>query len=138
MYAASYQNKPVPSKTSLNEIIGYLTQNKVDTVVTDFWYGPPLRFWSSDRINYAPQINCNQPLPFDSRKDWYIPQKDKKTALIIDRGGLNYGYWSCTDSDLIRIYGTPVSKAKTPGVKSGETVSVWIYNYDVLFLDILL
>jgi hypothetical protein len=130
-YALRDQTKPAPSKESINNLIGYLTENKVNTIVTDFWYGPPIRFWSSDRITYAPQINCNKPLSFDSREDWYVPQKGIRSALVIDRGGLNYGYWSCTDEQLVTIYDEPVKRATTPGINPGETVHVWIYDYDV-------
>ena len=125
------QIKPAPSKTSINQIITYLTENKVRTVVTDFWYGPPIRFWSSNYISYAPQINCDKPIPFDSRQDWYVPQKGLRTALIIDRGGMNYGYWSCTDQDLIQIYGEPASRTELAGIGVGQVVKIWLYNYDV-------
>ncbi len=131
MYRIQGQIKPVPSKTSINQIIGYLSANKVDTVITDFWYGPPLRFWSSDRIHYAPLIKCNKPIPFDSRQDWYVARKGIKTALIIDRGGLNFGYWSCTDQDLIRMYGEPASKTEAEGIGTNEPIKIWIYNYDI-------
>ncbi|MBL8030709.1 MAG: hypothetical protein JNK33_00065 [Candidatus Doudnabacteria bacterium] len=130
-YKVQNQIKPVPSKTSINQIIGYLTANKVDTIVTDFWYGPPIRFWSSNRISYTPQINCNKPVPFDSREDWYRPQKGIKTALIIDRGGLNYGYWSCSDQDLVKIYGEPASRTEAAGIRTGDVIKIWIYDYDV-------
>lgn len=130
-YALQNQNKPVPSKASVDELIGYLTANHIDEIVTDFWYGPPIRFWSSDKIQYAPVITCKYPIPFDSRADWYQPVKGKKTALIIDRGGLNFGYWSCTDDELKQIYGEPAAQTEAAGIHPGEIVKVWVYDYDV-------
>lgn len=130
-YRTENANKAVPATQDLNYIIAVLKENNVNRVVTDFWYGPPLRFLSQDQIQYAPQIGCNRPLSFDSREDWYKPEKGIKSALIIDRGGMNFGYWGCTDEKLVQIYGKPVKEITASGVRPEDTVKIWIYDYDV-------
>lgn len=129
-YAYEDQNKRVPSRASINEISNILRNNQVKQVVTDFWYGPPLAFWTKGEISYAPQMFCNAPMSFDSRSDWFIPQENIKSALLIDRGGLNYWYWQCSDSELIKIYGKPIKEILVDGVTTNEKVKIWIYNYD--------
>lgn len=130
-YRTENAGKAVPATQDLHYIIAVLKENKVNRVVTDFWYGPPLRFLSQDQIQYAPQIGCNRPLSFDSREDWYKPEKGIKSALIIDRGGMNFGYWGCTDEKLIQIYGKPLKEVTASGVRPEDTVKIWIYDYDV-------
>lgn len=129
-YALEDSQKPVPSKASVDQIIGILDENKVGKIVTDFWYGPPIRFWSNDRIKYAPQINCNRPLPFDSREDWFKPQPGRSALIVDRRSALNYGYWGCTDQQLMQIYGKPVKEITVPGITPGDLVNIWIYEHD--------
>jgi|GEM_PF-2402166 len=130
-YATAIANKPSPTRASVDEIIGILAKNGVSKVVTDFWYGPPIRFWSNNVIRYAPQIQCDRPLPFDSREDWFMTQKDVKSALVVDRGGMNFGYWGCTDEELAKIYGEPVKKFTVDGIDEGDVVDLWLYDKDV-------
>jgi len=129
-YKLTSQNNQY-SRTSLNTIIGVLKKNDVHEIVTDYWYGPPIKFWSHNTINFAQEVGCDQPLPFNTRQDWFKPQPNIKSALIVDRGEMNLGYWACTNSQLVSIYGNPIKKVIVPGINPNTHVTIWIYNYDV-------
>jgi hypothetical protein len=130
-YKLDTQQEPTPSKASVENLITILKHNDVHEILTDYWYGPPIRFLSNDTISFAPEINCNQPLSFSTRKDWFTSLPSGKSALIIDRGGLNFGYWACTNQQLIQMYGNPIKKITVPGITSNAPVEVWVYDYDV-------
>jgi hypothetical protein len=130
-YKLDTQLAPTPSRTSVNNIISILKRNNVHEVLTDYWYGPPIRFWSRNSISFALQVGCNQPMPFSAREDWFTPQTNIKSALIIDRGGLFFTNWSCSDDQLRQIYGNPSKELEVAGITPGTHVDIWIYNYDV-------
>jgi len=87
-----------PSRDSINQIITHLQDNNVTQVSADYWYGHVLRFWSNDAIKIAPIVSCDKSLLTNPSDTLFTKQKHN-TALIIDRGDRNYGFWSCTDSD---------------------------------------
>ena len=124
-YKVAAQQENV-SRFSIINIITVLKHNDVHEVLTDYEYGPPIRFWSSNSINYAPQTGCDNSFPFNVREDWFMPQKGIKSALIIDHSG-----WGCTNEQLVRIYGKPIKRISAPGMTTNSTIDIWIYNYDV-------
>lgn len=125
--SGSQQLELAPSRASINSIIGILKSNDVHTVLADYWYGPVIGFWSNNSINVAPQEGCSQPVLPGSLNSAFTHQKGIKSALIIDRGGLNYAYWACTDPQLVQIFGTPSQELTVPGV-TATPVEIWIYN----------
>ena len=120
-----------PLRSSVNEIITILNSNTVSKVATDYWYGHTLRFWSADPALVASQAGCNSTQPSvitAPNGDVFTHQKGINTALIIDRGGLNYGFWTCTDAQLIEMYGAPSKQLEVPGAAPGTVVKIWIYE----------
>jgi hypothetical protein len=124
----SQQLELTPTRTNVNNLISILKTNHVSTVLSDYWYGPVIAFWSNSTINIAAQEGCSLPLPSSSFAEYhYTHQKGMKAALIIDRGGLNYGYWTCTNAQIAHIYGTPSKKVQISGAALDTTVNIWIY-----------
>jgi len=116
--------------------------NDIHTLVTGYWYGATVRFWSQNRIQYANVMDCNLPGPtFNMRWSWYKPSSSvKRSALIVDRTGNDAGSWKCSNQDLIRIYGQPEKVISIPISPDpvGEPVKtelgqvqMWIYGYDL-------
>jgi hypothetical protein len=127
-YKSGVQLELAPSRDSINQILYALQSNDVHEVVSDYWYGPVLRFWSNDSINLAQTSGCSLPLTATVEKEGQFTRREGvKSAVIIDRGGLNYAYWACTNEQVEQIYGTPSKKLEAPGVTS-TPVEIWIYN----------
>jgi len=122
-------NLTQPSQTILKEISSDLNKDNVTEALTGYWYGASLRFWSNNTINFAVISSCNIPFGFNVREDWYKPSDDKLTALVINRP--NDGYWNCSDTQLLSIYGNPIKKQLIQGGLPGTYVDIWVYNYDV-------
>lgn len=119
------------SQTNLGKITSILKEDKVHEALTGFWYGSALRFESQDAIVDIPITGCNRPHVVDIRKDWYKPQNNIKTALIVDHLGPDAGFWSCSDEQLIEIYGHPAKKQQAVGAFTNTPIEIWTYNYDV-------
>jgi hypothetical protein len=102
----------------------YLQQEGVSDIITGYWEGSTLRFWSEDTIDFAPVNGCKYPFSINTRVDWYAPESGK-SALLVSRSGPDAQFWQCDDQTLMQIYGQPTSR-KTVG--DGE---IWIYDTDV-------
>jgi hypothetical protein len=122
-YKSGAQMELAPSRDSINQIIDILRQNKVNTVLADYWYAPVLTFWSNNEFGLAAQPTCAP----TGQGPQFTHKKGTKAAIIIDRGGLNYAFWNCSDQHVEQTYGTPVKKLEVPGVTSNP-VQIWIYN----------
>ena len=118
----------VPPRSSVDSVISTLRSNDVHEVLTDYWYGPVIRFWSNNSINLAQELGCNPSSLSATQPDQFVRRKGIKTALIIDRGGLNYAYWACSDPQLLQLYGTPSKELTVEGVTPSTPVEIWIYN----------
>ena len=107
-------------------MIYYLRKNNVTEVSADYWYGHVIRFWSNNTIAISSVVNCDK----NALKDpsTLFTNKKHNTALIIDRGERNYGFWSCTDEQLTQIYGTPNNAYEVAGAGPNEPVKIWIYK----------
>lgn len=122
-YKSGIQMELAPSRGSINQIIDILRQNNVSTVMADYWYAPPVTFWSDNEFGLVPQ-SCGTA----GHGTQFTNQKSKSSAaLIIDRGGLNYAFWNCSDQQITHDYGTPAKKLEVPGVTSNP-VQIWIYS----------
>jgi len=115
------------SRDSINQIIYHLKNNNVTQVSADYWYGHVLRFWSNNTIGIASVVNCDESMLTTPNTILFTKQKHN-TALIIDRGERNYGFWKCSDSQLLRIYGEPSKKYEVAGAGPNEPVKIWIYE----------
>lgn len=119
-------------KNSLRQISKIIDENKVDTVLSGYWYGASTKFYANNSVDFATITTCNHPAPtYNYRRSFYSPsQSTLKSAIIIDRDGPDSPYWSCTDEQLHAIYGEPVEKTTIDGVNSSK-VQILIYNYDL-------
>lgn len=104
--------------------------NHVQLVISGYWYGSAVRFWSHNQLQFTSVAGCNIPQPtFNTRSSWYIPSSSiHTTALVIVHKGIDASYWTCSTSDLLRIYGQP---AKTIKVETPDQPELWIYNHDI-------
>jgi hypothetical protein len=116
-----------PSRATINSIDSILEANDVTKISADYWYGPVIGFWTNDSINLAQEVGCNQNTIANSGAP-FTAQKGVNTALIVDRGGLNYDFWTCTDAQLKQYYGTPTQTYYVPGAAPNTTVEVWVYH----------
>ncbi|HSX00438.1 MAG TPA: hypothetical protein VLH38_05370 [Patescibacteria group bacterium] len=105
-------------------------KHHIQLLVTGYWYGSTTRFWSHDTVNATSVAGCNIPQPtFNTRLSWYkIDPAIHSTALVVVHKGVDAGYWTCSDDQLVHIYGTP---AKIIQVNTGDQPDLWLYNYDV-------
>ena len=115
------------SRDSINQIIYHLKENDVKQVSVDYWYGDVLRFWAHDTIGIAPVLGCDESLLTAPNTTLFTKQKHN-TALIIDRGERNYGFWTCSDEQLMKIYGAPSVVYEAAGAGPNEPVKIWIYK----------
>lgn len=122
-YKSGVQMELAPSRDSINQIIYILRENKVNTILADYWYAPVLTFWTNHEFGLAAQPTCTP----TEKQAKFTQAKGTKAALIIARGGLNYAFWPCTDQHLEKTYGAPVKKLEVPGVTSNP-VQIWIYS----------
>jgi hypothetical protein len=118
-----------PNRSMINSIVADLRQDNVKEVLTGYWYSSPIRFWSNNTIGSTPIISCNSPFFYNVREDWYRPQGDKITALVIDRP--DPIYWNCTNNSITSIYGTPSKIQVISGTTPGSNAYIWVYNYDI-------
>jgi len=125
--SGSYKLEISPSRDSINQIIYYLKKNNVTQVSTDYWYSYPLRFWSNGTINNAAVVNCTPSMINNADGPLFTKQKHN-TALIIDRGERNYGFWQCSDEQLMQVYGAPSEMHEVQGAGPNEPVKIWIYK----------
>lgn len=105
-------------------------QNKVQLVVTGYWYGASTRFWSNDSIDFAPVAFCNSPAPpINNRISWYKPSLSVHVSgVLVARQGMDAIYSTCADKMLLSIYGQP---KKVVDIPSPDKPKLWIYSYDV-------
>jgi cytochrome b561 len=115
-----------PSRDSINQIITHLKNNDVTEASVDYWYAGVLRFWANDTIAIAPVVDCSEAVLNDPSN--LFTKQDHNTALIIDRGERNYGFWKCTDAQLIEVYGTPSETYEVAGAGPNEPVKIWVYK----------
>ncbi len=115
------------SRDSINQIIFHLRNNNVTQVSADYWYGDVIRFWSSDTIRTTGPVSCDKTKLSDPSSTLFTKQKHS-TALIIDRGDRNYGFWPCTDEQLAEVYGQPTEKYEVPGAGPNPPVKIWVYK----------
>jgi hypothetical protein len=131
-YNSGAQNLELtPSKVSIDNIDNILKTNGVTQVAADYWYGPVISFWTNGSIRLAPEVGCTPSVVNTPINTQYTKNKNIKSALIIDRGGLNYSFWSCSDPQLSQIYGQPSKQIVVPGAALNTIVEIWIYNYDI-------
>lgn len=123
-YAANIASQR-PSPDYLRVQTAYLKQQDVHHVITGYWDGSPLRFWSNSEIKFAPIAGCKFPFDINTRIDWYIPEENTKSALLVDRTGPDAPFWNCDDATLVQIYGEPASK------QTFDFTEIWVYNTDV-------
>jgi hypothetical protein len=123
----SAQLELAPSRSTVDSLVDILKQNNVKKVTADYWYGPVIRFWSNKTIGLAQQVGCAPPI-LAATASQFTHQKGINTALIIDRGGLNYGYWTCTDDEIRAGFGEPTKELQVPGAAAGTQVNIWIYD----------
>lgn len=117
-------------KHSVDSINQTLKEENTDVVLTGYWYGPLLRFWSDDRVEPAHIRACNITAPFLKRNDWYAANPNiRSSAIIIDTTGIDKEYLGCNKQALLNIYGVPQKTREATGT-SGN-VQIWFYDYDV-------
>jgi hypothetical protein len=104
--------------------------NHASVLVSGYWYGAATRFWSHNRLVFASVSSCNVPTPpINTRLSWYRPDPTvHKSALLLDRNGIDAFYSSCTDQQLTNIYGKPT---RIISIKTADQPSLWLYNYDI-------
>lgn len=117
-----------PSRTSIDQIRDILKQNNVTAISSDYWYGPVLRFWTNNSLELAPRVGCDASTLTDPNNGNFTKEPGHNTALIVDRGNLNYGFWQCTDEQLTRLYGTPTKILEVQGAGPNPPVKIWIYK----------
>jgi len=117
-----------PPRESVDQIVDILKQNKVTKVTTDYWYGPVVRFWSNESILVTPQVGCDASTLANPNNRKFTQQQNQNVALIIDRGNLNYGFWQCSDEQLIELYGAPTKNFEVVGAGANPPVKIWVYN----------
>ncbi len=71
-------------------------------------------------------VSCDESL-LAKQKVLFTKQKHN-TALIIDRGDRNYGFWTCSDAQLTEIYGAPSAQYEVAGAGPNEPVKIWVYK----------
>jgi hypothetical protein len=127
-YATSAkQLELAPPRASIDQIVDTLKQNHVTAIVSDYWYGPVMRFWTNNGVDLAPQVGCNASILANPESGNFTKDPGRNSALIVDRGNLNYGFWQCTDEQLLGLYGTPSKVLKVQGAGANPPVQVWIY-----------
>src|SRR5205085_734684 len=116
------------SRDSINQILFHLKSNDVTQVSADYWYGDVLRFWSNDTLSVTGPVSCDKSKPTEDMYNNIFTNQKHNTALIIDRGDRNYGFWTCSDSQLTEVYGTPNEKYEVAGAGPNEPVKIWVYK----------
>jgi hypothetical protein len=118
-----------PDESELITLSSYLKSQNVHQILSNYWYGPPIDYFSGNKITFSPVFACNVAYYFNVQKDWYKPSPNiTKSALVIDRP--DQTFWPCSSSTLTGIYGKPASEKTFKDLISGQNIEVWIYNYD--------
>lgn len=122
------------SKISYINLANSLKQEGVTQVLSGYWYGAALRFWSEDTIHYSVVAECNKPSIENARRDWYKPNTStNKSALIIDMSGRDLPFLGfCSGEKLQKIYGKANKEFQfitSPNL--GSKINIWIFNYDI-------
>lgn len=118
-------------KTSFNSVIQKLDEEQVTVVATGHWYGATLRFWSGGNISPVVIQNCNQQVSFLVRDEWYVPEPYGKSAILVDKTGIDSQYLSCPNHRLESIFGAPYKRALAIGTDGKSNVELLFFNYDI-------
>lgn len=118
----------------VTNIVSVARKNNIALIASGYWYGATTRFWSQDEVKYVSKSSCNYPWPqYNMRKSWYTPSENNiKSALLIDRSGVDKDYWlNCSDDQIIHIYGQPSGKETIEQGSGKQPIEFWIYDYDI-------
>jgi hypothetical protein len=117
-------------RSSAIAIAKVLTAKHVPLVVTGYWYGASIRFWSGDKVMFASVDGCNISDPnFNTRISWYNPNPAiHLSALVTSRQGVDASYSNCSNQQLTNIYGPP---EQIINVNTPDQPTIWLYNYDI-------
>jgi hypothetical protein len=138
-YIRNTQNARVEAnsaiKNSIQNVASLTDKEKIDLIVSGYWYGATTKLFSDGKVDFASISSCNVPQPkFNIRKSWYTPDfQVDRSALVIDHYGPDKEYWECSDEQLEAIYGKPSSIKVVYGLDghSSSPIRVWIYDYDI-------
>jgi hypothetical protein len=105
-------------------------RNNIHLLITGYWYGATVRFWSHNTIMYATAGSCNIPNPpINTQLSWYKPDPAiHASALLVAHQGVDLPFSSCSADQLNSIYGKP---ARIIHVNSPDKPELWVYNYDI-------
>ncbi len=116
-----------PTRARYDLVAQTLKEHDVDIVLSGHWLGATTRFWSQDNVKFAPIIGCDDAFLALSRGDWFSPENNKRSALLIERAGNDAMFWGgCTNERLRDIYGTPANIIQLDNARY-----IWTYEYDV-------
>lgn len=130
----AYTSGAEQKRSTILKIVEKAKENNVDLLLSGDGYGGPLQFWSGDTLKYVSVTNCDQWFPYNTVLSWQKPsQAPIKSALVVDRDGLDSSYWqNCTDDKLQLIYGVPTKKVSINSIfNQKEPIQLWIYDRDI-------
>ena len=120
--------------SKIQSLVSVVESNNIHEIFTGDSLAAPIRFWSSDKIQFASLIGCNQYMYQNIRVSWRVPSPSQiDSALVIDRLGSDGAFFGkCSDKQLETIFGKPYKIVIPKGFENNPTsVEVWIYHYDL-------
>lgn len=122
------------SSRVLDAIAQTLKNENVKVLVSGDTIGAPVRFRLNGNLQYTPIYRCFDQFGWNTRLSWYQPLPGStRTALVIDKQGLDLDYWhGCDYQQIEAFYGTPVKKMQVEGLPwLTDPVYIWIYDHDI-------
>ncbi len=106
--------------------------HKIPVIVSGYWYGSTIRFWSHNKVMIASVGSCNIPSPpINNRLSWNYPDpRIHLSALVVAHVGIDASYSTCPDDQLISIYGKP---SQIININTPAKPSLWLYDYDIRY-----
>jgi hypothetical protein len=131
-YSAKIDKNAAYTHRIIDNVITAVKANGVKTIISGDTIGSVVRFWSHDTIDYASVIDCNHQFTHNIRRSWYLPNNKGRSALVVDRSGIDAPYWKdCTDEKLRSLYGNPMLILPVENPPGLEPVYLWIYPSDI-------
>lgn len=137
LYASSFSSTQNLIKNRVDATAKILTDNNVDVFVGDYWFTPPVRLKTDNKVLIAPMTTdyCDSPNYFLTSNAWYRPNPSVKvSALYVLKDGtentntFNHG---CTMQHLNEKYGEPSKEFVIRKDNEGPVDIIRIYNYDI-------
>ncbi|MGB4759541.1 MAG: hypothetical protein WBP26_05815 [Candidatus Saccharimonadales bacterium] len=128
----NYPRYGLSERVAIQKVARYIDKNDVDILVSGYWYGAPVRFWSQNKdLHIASVFGCNAASPnFNVRKSWYAPsEKPVRSSLVVATQGLDANMVDCPEEAVRATYGIPRSQKQ---IKAGANeATVYTYDYDL-------